>query len=62
MAPHSSTPAWKISWTELPGGLQFMVSQRVGHNLATKYQQQNSSLKDSNESTPKSLEGIYLHI
>ena len=24
MAPHSSTPAWKIPWAEEPGGLQFM--------------------------------------
>ena len=27
MAPHSSTPAWKIPWTEEPGGLQSMGSQ-----------------------------------
>ena len=32
MASHSSILAWKIPWTEEPGGLQFMVSQRVGHN------------------------------
>ena len=32
MAPHSSTPAWKIPWTEEPGGLQSMVSLRVGHD------------------------------
>ena len=31
MAPHSSTLAWKISWTEEPGRLQSMGSQRVGH-------------------------------
>ena len=31
MAPHSSTPAWKIPWTEEPGRLQFMGSRRVGH-------------------------------
>ena len=35
MAPHSSTLAWKISWTEEPGGLQSMRSQRVGHDWAT---------------------------
>ena len=35
MAPHSSTPAWKIPWTEEPGRLQSMVSLRVGHNWAT---------------------------
>ena len=32
MAPHSSTLAWKIPWTEEPGGLQSMWSQRVGHD------------------------------
>ena len=32
MAPHSSTLAWKIPWTEEPGRLQTMGSQRVGHN------------------------------
>ena len=42
MATHSSTIAWRISWTEEPGGLQSMGSQRVGHNLATKQQQQSS--------------------
>ena len=32
MATHSSIIAWKISWTEEPGELQSMGSQRVGHN------------------------------
>ena len=32
MATHSSILAWKISWTEEPGGLQSMGSQRVGHD------------------------------
>ena len=36
MAAHSSILAWKIPWTEEPGGLQSTGSQRVGHNLATK--------------------------
>ena len=37
MATHSSILAWRISWTEKPGGLQSMGSQkRAGHNLATK--------------------------
>ena len=35
IAPHSSTLAWKISWTEEPGRLQFMGSLRVGHDWAT---------------------------
>ena len=34
MAPHSSTLAWKIPWTEEPGRLQSMGSQRVGHKWA----------------------------
>ena len=32
MATHSSTLAWEIPWTEEPGRLQSMGSQRVGHN------------------------------
>ena len=32
MAPNSSILAWKIPWTEEPGGLQSMGSQRVGHD------------------------------
>ena len=32
MAPHSSTLAWKIPWTEEPCGLQSMGPLRVGHN------------------------------
>ena len=35
MAPHSSTLAWKIPWTEDPGGLQSIGSLRVGHDWAT---------------------------
>ena len=32
MATHSSILAWRILWTEEPGGLQSTGSQRVGHN------------------------------
>ena len=32
MATRSSIRAWKIPWTEEPGRLQFMGSQRVGHD------------------------------
>ena len=35
MAPHSSTLAWKISWTEEPGRLQSMGSLRVRHDWVT---------------------------
>ena len=36
MATRSSILAWRIPWTEEPGELQSMGSQRVGHDLATK--------------------------
>ena len=36
MATHSSSLAWEIQWTEEPGGLQSIGSQRVGHNWATE--------------------------
>ena len=32
MATHSSILAWRITWTEEPGGLQSIRSQRVGHD------------------------------
>ena len=32
MATHSSIPAWRIPWTEEPGGLQSTRMQRVGHD------------------------------
>ena len=35
MAAHSSILAWRIPWTEEPGGLQSMGSQRVTYDLAT---------------------------
>ena len=37
MAPHSSTLAWKIPWTEEPGRLQSMGSRRVRHDWATSF-------------------------
>ena len=37
MAPHSNTLAWKIPWTEEPGGLQSKESRRVGHDWATSF-------------------------
>ena len=35
MAPHPSIIAWRIPWTEEPGGLQSMGLKRVGHSWAT---------------------------
>ena len=39
MATHSSILAWEIPWTEEPGGLQSMGSQKVRHYLVTKQKQ-----------------------
>ena len=38
MASHSGILSWEIPWTQWPGGLQSMGSQRIGHNLATQRQ------------------------
>ena len=38
MATYSSILDWEIPWTEEPGQLQSMVSQKRGHNLTTKQQ------------------------
>ena len=40
MTTHSSTLAREIPWAEEPGGLQATGSQKAGHDLATKQQQQ----------------------
>ena len=37
MAPHSSTLAWKIPWTEEPGGLQSVGLLRVGHDFTLTF-------------------------
>ena len=37
MATSSSILAWEIPWTEKPGGLKSMESQRVRHNLVTEH-------------------------
>ena len=71
MATHSSILAWKIPWTEKPGGLQSMGSQRIGHeiDLTLTLLYQKATLKQcrrSNESILKeispgcSLEGLML--
>ena len=44
MAIHSSNFPRKTPWTEEPGGLQPIESQRVGHNWVTKKQQKNVHL------------------
>ena len=44
MATHSSILAWETPWTEEPGGLPSMGSQRLRNDLATKRQQQTKHL------------------
>ena len=44
MSTHSGILACEMPWTEAPGGLQSMGSQRVGHDLATKTTQQQQQL------------------
>ena len=39
IATNSSILAWEIPWTEEPGGLQFLGSQRDRYDLGTKQQQ-----------------------
>ena len=37
MATHFSILAWRIPWTEEPGGLQFMGSQEIGYDRVTNH-------------------------
>ena len=60
IATHSSILAWEIPWTEEPGRLQSMGSQRVKHNLVTKQGFPHSSVgKEStcNAGDPGSISG-----
>ena len=50
MATHSSILALEIPWTEEPGGLQSMGSQRVGHDLETTQQKQQTNKTNQNHS------------
>ena len=52
MATHSSILAWRIPWTEEPGGLQSMGLQRVRHDLVTKQQHQQRRELNRQESLP----------
>ena len=54
MATHSSILAWRIPWTQEPGGLQSKGSQRVRHDLVTKQQiSKVNELSFSNENYKK---------
>ena len=47
MPTYSSILAWEIPWTEKPGGLQSIESQRVEHNLVIKQQQQEPATRET---------------
>ena len=49
MATHSNILAWRIPWTEEPGGLQSVGLPRIGHDLATKQQQQQQQQKQQQQ-------------
>ena len=55
MAPHSSTLAWKIQWTEEPGRLQSMGSLRVRHDWATHFHFSLSCIGEGNGNPPSVL-------
>ena len=58
VATHSSTLAWKIPWTEEPGRLQSMGSQRVGHNWATSHTHTHTHPSDQNHPMALILLGV----
>ena len=49
-ATHSSILAWRIPWTEEPGGLQSMGTQRVGHDRVTEHSTAQGLLKSNCDS------------
>ena len=59
MAPHSSTLAWKIPWTEEPGGLQSMGSLRVGHDWSDLAVAAAAEKQITNRFALKQLLGLY---
>ena len=59
MATHPSILAWEIPWTEEPGEIQSVGSQRVGHSLATKQKQQQQIIRSAQE--PRREEGKHFH-
>ena len=58
MVTHSSILVWETAWTEEPGGLQAMESQRVRHNWKTKQQQTH----DQRQLSSGSRNSLLLHL
>ena len=55
MATHPDILTWEIPWTEDPGGIQFMRSQNVRHNLVTEQRRQDVSVADF----PKTVTAVF---
>ena len=62
MATHSSILAWEIPWTEEPGVLQPMGSQKVRDDLATKKQQQGIITSYSQSCCEKYMHTQQIHL
>ena len=62
MAIHSIILAWKIPWTEQPGGLQSIKLQRVGHDWVTKHKGTQTKLDASMEGEPISVAPLGMKI
>ena len=65
MATQASILAWRIPWTQEPGGLQSMESQRVRHDWATEHAHNNvlgNLLETDRDRKPKQTEGVLAFI
>ena len=58
MATHSSLLAWRIPWTEEPGGLQSTGSQRVGHDLSDLAYAGSNRSKNPGETSGSQIPGF----
>ena len=62
MATHSSILSWRVPWTEEPGGLQSIGSQRVGHDWSNLACVNNSSLHESAWCVPGTVVGTFIRV
>ena len=62
MAPYSSILAWKIPWTEGPGGLQSMGSQSFGRDGVTEHTIAQSTMRLSKSETVQTSGGHRRHL
>ena len=60
MATHSSTLPWRILWTEDPGGLQSMKSQKIWHDLATEHTCMQVATSPQSQRAQECVESLHL--